>query len=52
MKSKIVTVTPEKPHKDLDNLEASKSGSETPSAKVTVHKNKLKIQKIKSKLIP
>lgn len=40
------------PHISQDPVDASKSGSETvSSAKVTCHKNKLKIQKNKSKLI-
>lgn len=50
MRPKEVTGVPE-PQISLDHLEASKSGSETmSSAKVTYHKNKLKIQKNKSKL--
>lgn len=49
MKPKEVIV-PE-PQITLDHMEASKSGPETvPSAKVTYHKNKIKIQKNKSKL--
>ncbi|CAH1731346.1 nuclease SbcCD subunit C-like isoform X1 [Aphis gossypii] len=41
----------QEPHVCLDHLEASKSEAETvSSAKVTYHKNKLKIQKNKSKL--
>lgn len=50
VKSKEISVMPQPPHKSLDQIEASKSGSETmSSAKVTYHKNKLKIQKNKSK---
>lgn len=50
-KSKEIPVMPESQNKCLDHLEGSKSGSETvSSAKVTLHKNKLKIQKNKSKL--
>lgn len=47
-KSKEVPV---KPRKSMDHLEASKSGSDAvSSARVTLHKNKLKIQKKFSKL--
>ncbi|CAH1731946.1 uncharacterized protein LOC114126616 isoform X1 [Aphis gossypii] len=51
VKSKETSVMPE-PHICLNLLEASKSESETmSSAKVIHHKNKLKIQKNKSKLV-
>ncbi|KAE9524146.1 hypothetical protein AGLY_015511 [Aphis glycines] len=51
VKSKETSVMPE-PHISLNLLEASKSESETmSSAKVIHHKNKLKIQKNKSKLV-
>lgn len=50
-KLKEPLVTPEPIHHKSTELDASKSGSETmSSAKVTYHKNKLKIQKNKSKL--